>query len=512
MENQDQYLKKLWWLLGISFCFKLFVGTVLELGNDEVYYWTYALQPDYNHFDHPPMVGLLIRLTTFNLHWVSGLSLRLGAIIGCGISSIFIFKTGKQIANERVGWYAALLYNVSIYTGFIAGLFILPDSPQMPFWTAALYVMSLLITEQKEKQLSTWLGLGLLIGLACLCKVHGLYLWAGFGIYILFNQPKWLLNYRLYLGFVATLIFFLPIVYWNILNDFITYKFHSERVTKFSTDWDNLLQELVGEFAYQHPIVFVISLLGIGFSIKHSKLLKSQVQSWLFWMSIPMIVFFWSMALFNSSLPHWSGPGYIPLYFMAGQYLSTKSNRLYPISLRIAMGGVVMVVLAGYAFTRYLPLQLGSKDMSTLGETNPLLDISGWSDFGNEFNAFYLADVSKGNMQKDAPIVVNNWFPGGHILFYVARATGQPVIGIGKLNELHKFAWLNKMMPALALQDNAYFIVPSNVPCNELDQYLDYFTSIEKAAVIDQKVGGKLVRYFTIYRMKKCKRLPEKVF
>ena len=88
------YKKRLLWFLLITAILKVIVAAFVELGNDEVYYWTYALQPDFNHFDHPPMVGLLIRLTSLNLWWASGVSLRLGAIIGCAISSYFIFLTG----------------------------------------------------------------------------------------------------------------------------------------------------------------------------------------------------------------------------------------------------------------------------------------------------------------------------------------------------------------------------------------------------------------------------------
>ncbi|MCK9271867.1 MAG: hypothetical protein M0P50_15635, partial [Bacteroidales bacterium] len=38
----------------------------LELGNDEVYYWTYARYPALSHFDHPPMVGFFIQAFSFN--------------------------------------------------------------------------------------------------------------------------------------------------------------------------------------------------------------------------------------------------------------------------------------------------------------------------------------------------------------------------------------------------------------------------------------------------------------
>ena len=91
--------KKLWYLLGLSILFKIIIGSSIELGNDDVYYYTYALQPDWNHFDHPPIVGFLIRFTTLNLHWLSDLSMRIGAILGAAISTIFIYLTAVSYTH-----------------------------------------------------------------------------------------------------------------------------------------------------------------------------------------------------------------------------------------------------------------------------------------------------------------------------------------------------------------------------------------------------------------------------
>jgi uncharacterized sodium:solute symporter family permease YidK len=65
------YSAKTLYFIVFAAIIKIIIAPFFELGNDEVYYWTYALQPDWNHFDHPPMVGLLIRLTSLNLYWVS---------------------------------------------------------------------------------------------------------------------------------------------------------------------------------------------------------------------------------------------------------------------------------------------------------------------------------------------------------------------------------------------------------------------------------------------------------
>lgn len=47
----------LWSIIISSVLIRGFLAWYVELGNDEVYYWTYALYPDWSHFDHPPMVG-----------------------------------------------------------------------------------------------------------------------------------------------------------------------------------------------------------------------------------------------------------------------------------------------------------------------------------------------------------------------------------------------------------------------------------------------------------------------
>ena len=61
------YSQKVYLLIFIVAIAKIIAAPFLELGNDEVYYWTYALQLDFNHFDHPPLVGFLIRASTLNM-------------------------------------------------------------------------------------------------------------------------------------------------------------------------------------------------------------------------------------------------------------------------------------------------------------------------------------------------------------------------------------------------------------------------------------------------------------
>lgn len=504
MALTNTYTRKTVLLIIIAASIKLAVSPFLELGNDEVYYWTYAIRPDWNYFDHPPMVGLLIRFTTFNLNWVSELSIRLGSVLCAAISTWFIFKTGKLISNERVGWYSALLYTASIYTTFIAGFFILPDSLQMPFYTAALYVMVYIIQKRNEvNSWSTWLVLGLLIGLAALCKVHGLFLWVGFGLFILIKRRDWLQNPRVYVAGILSLLSLLPILYWNIQNDFITYKFHSGRVTHSGLDIESFGRELLGELAYQNPIVYVLIIIAIISFLRGSlRFRQSRVKVWIFSMSIPMLFVFWGVALRNPTLPHWSGPAFIPLFFLASLWLDKNAKRLMPISIGIAFGFIISALIAATALVKLAPRNFGSQAKENYGEYCPTLDLSGWKDFSISFDSLHKKDIAEKIMTPNTPIITNKWFPGAHIEFYVARPLKMNVIGMGELTDLHQFVWLNKDRPKLNTNQDAYLIVPSNLPVDVLEAYSKLFREVEKPIIIDQIRSGAVVRYFYVYRMR----------
>ena len=193
--DTSSYRKKFFVFAGIVFLLKLFLAFWLELGNDEAYYWLYSQYLQWNYFDHPPMVAIWIRLFTANLsleHFEG--FIRLGSVVGSVLSSWFLFRTVALLHSERAGWFAALLYNISFYSAITAGLYILPDSPQMVFWTLGLLLIAKIT--KKENSWTNWLLFGLISSFCIMSKVHGAFLWIGLGGYILFKKSSWLKNHR----------------------------------------------------------------------------------------------------------------------------------------------------------------------------------------------------------------------------------------------------------------------------------------------------------------------------
>lgn len=510
------YQKKIWWLIVVTVIVKIVLSHFLELGNDEVYYYTYAIQPDWNHFDHPGMVGWMMRLTSLNLSWVSTLSMRIGSIFCAAAASFVIFKTGSLLKDEKAGYIAAWMYTLSIYTSIIAGLFVLPDSPQLLFFTLSIYWMVKWVVQPFQFKTKDWMILGLLIGLATLSKVHGLYLWIGFGAFILFHQTKTLQKKQLYIAVLISIVCIVPILYWNIQNDFITYRYHSKRVMHTGILLDSFMQQIIGEIIYQNPLVYISVLISLFNLKKLKQVFQNKSLPLLLWLSLPLIFTFWALSLFNPTLPHWTGPGFIALFLIAGVYWSQHTtNTNLPAIIKWA-GGLLGALILGFLLLVYVfPRQMGSDKLENLGEYNPINDVTGWKDFTMVFEQIVNKDKQSSAMKTNAPIIVNKWFPAGHILFYTAKPLQMQVYAIGALEDVHKFAWLNNQLEhlnkGLKIGDDAYCVVPSNLPSNPSLLYGKYFQTIEKPDTIPVVSRNVLLRNFYVYRLRKCVAIPPSI-
>jgi hypothetical protein len=487
------------------------VASVTELTNDEVYYYTYALHMQWNYFDHPPGVAILIRLFTLNLSFTNELFVRLGAIACAAVGTWLSYVIGKKIRNERTGFYAAVLYNTSIYSSIIAGTFILPDSPQIICWLAGLLVLIHIVNEfenNKNVRPLNWLLFGALSGICILCKVHGIFLWNGLGLYILFYKRKMLSQAWLYISFIITLLLISPIVFWNIHNNFITYTYHSNRVAVHSLQINtkSFLQATFGQVFYYNPINVWLIIQSVTF-LRKEKLFNSSVQKILLFAGLPIIIVVSVISLFDTVLPHWSGPGFVTLTFIAAAYLDKKikQDQFYlPVILKSSIALIALFIVAGLSTIFFYPGTIGSKKINTYGAGDFTLDMSGWKNFGSEYISWVKQQNDSSGI-KQLKIVCNKWFPAAHIEYYVARPTHTEVVGVGELNDLHNFAWLNHARTDLKKGEDALCIVPSNYSVDMQAVYGNCFTSIKPIHIFKMERNGKTSRFFTVFLLKNYK-------
>lgn len=492
------------WLILIAGIIRSIVAATTLLGNDEVYYVFYPEHLQLNYFDHPLGIALFLKFFTLNGLLNHEFFIRLGSIICSALNTWIIYKIGSQIKDERTGWFAALLYNASIYCSIIAGIFILPDSPQTTFWLLGLLLMHrLFFTDLSvSRKRNTTLLLGICIGLCTICKIHGVFLWLGAGLYIVFFNRKWLSYWWLYVAVLITLIIISPILIWNIQNDFIMYRFQGGRVDASQPlHYDYMLTEIAGEFFYNNIFNVVMIIVAVVAFVKKKIFLSKQKYYWILFSALPIIIIFWIFSLRGNTLPHWSGPGYMTLLLLAAAYWSDKSQVKIPFLLKASLTFILIVLIGGVLTVRYYPGTLGNKDEAYLGDGDFTLDMYGWNKLAPVMDSIYQKDLALGKIHPDVFLTANKWFPAAHINYYVAQPLKKPFYAIGDLIDIHHYKWLNEQRKYDPAGKDAYAIVPSNMFYDAANIYNNNFLYIDTAAIVPQYRSGALVRKFYVIRL-----------
>jgi len=470
----------------------MIIAIVLELGNDEVYYRLFAEPLQWNYFDHPPMVGWLIRISTFNLFFDNTFTVRLGAIICSAVTTWLMYKCGERLVNGYTGFLAALLYTSCIYGSVIAGTFILPDSPQMVFWVGSLYLL-IKITETKyltKKASKDILWFGLLTGFGMLCKIHTVFLWLGFALYLLFYCRQWLKHWSIYAAASVTILFFTPVLLWNVQHDFITFFYHGKRVdvSNQTIHTDSFFSFAGGLVFYCNPVVFFLIVRAVWHRDLFVKRTNKRI---LLLTSLPLMAVAAFIALFKQVLPHWAGPAFCSLILLTASYYSrihwsSRSKKLVPPGFLFA--GVIFIFVTAAALAMVLLFQgtMGSRDEIRKGEGDITLDVYGWRDFSKNFDSIYHSTHTS-TLNHPTLILADKWFPAAHIEYYVARPLGIQTMAAGPIEDIHQYHWLNKECGLPADSVDIYVISPSN-----------YLVQNEKIPVVKDAIPARtdtLIQY-----------------
>ena len=498
----------IFYLLIISAVVRALMAAVLSLGNDEAYYYTYALYPALSHFDHPPMVGWVIQLFSLNLHFSSEIFIRMAAVVAGTVNTWLMYCIGKQLSDERTGWYAALLYTATIYGFVIVGVFILPDSPQSVFWLSAIFFLLKAFGREMDVKAKRWFFLAsVFIGLALLSKYTTAYLWLGMIIYILVYNRKWLATKVFYWAHLVIGLLFLPVIIWNAQNGFVSFLFHSGRVEPViaSLRLDYFFPEILGEALYINPVVFVLVLIAVvAFFTGKFNDQKPQV-SLLIWSAVPLICTFMFISLFRRTLPHWNSAGYMTLLPLTALWLRNRSEVVWPALLKDALVFILFLITFATVqiFTGFIPFEKFVKEKEGKGTSDYSLEMYGWRQLWTKFTPLAAKYEKEGAMPLNAPIVSYRWFPAANYSYYAARGTGHYVLAAGDTSDIHKFVWINQMYGGFKLNSDAWYITSSRNIKDPKSMSAVTYEKIMPPDTISVIRMGKTAYYFYVYRLKK---------
>jgi hypothetical protein len=264
--------------------------------------------------------------------------------------------------------------------------------------------------------------------------------------------------------------------------------------------------EILGEFLYQNPIIFVLVWVAVIYGLRnHTQFIEKRKFHLLLFQAIPMISVFIFFSLFRRTLPHWTGPAYISLILVGAAFLSRKNRKRifnYPPALSASVILLTLVLLLGYSEIKYGVLNTGAflkKDVT--------LDMYGWNQLRKEFEPIKIKAEKEKVIQENAPIISPRWFPAAHLDYYVAKRTNTYVMGWGSLERIHKYAWMNENRGGYKKGMDVWYITMDS---DFMNPWMGekYFENSIAYDTIEIKRSGKTVNKAYLYIFENLKKLP----
>tara|TARA_B100001287_G_scaffold197505_1_gene167101 strand:+ start:965 stop:2536 length:1572 start_codon:yes stop_codon:yes gene_type:complete len=496
-------------LLIFNFLVRLIIILLTNLGNDEVYYVQYALNPDISHFDHPPLVGLLIRLSTFNLYFIhNDFFVRLGALIIGSLNLFIVYKIGAMLKDRVTGLISALLYSSSFYTSIIVGTFILPDTPLSLFWLLSILAFIYFISNPQKFRYAIII-FGLTVGFGLVSKYQAIFLWVGATLYFLIYNRQTLFTSKFWISIGLTLIIFSPILYWNFTSDYSGINYHSERVGNKSwiPSFDYFFSEFFGQIFYHNPFNIVLIIIAFMQTFKQNIRSIDKKITFLLCCGLPLILLTLFMSLFNKTLPHWSGPAYFSLILITGYSCTSLENSMPKKSLRnIMVSGVFFFYLiVGSALFQIKTGFFSSSNRSEvekIGRSDFTVDIGLWKKIANEIALKIDRDkLSNSSDCSNNYIFTHNWFPAAHIDYYYALPNNIKLFVTGNYKKQHEYIKINKLRGRIPLHSNVYYISTSNYYQAPEQTLVDKFENIETVEIIPIQIKNKTIVNLFIWKL-----------
>jgi dolichyl-phosphate-mannose-protein mannosyltransferase len=398
---------------------------------DELYYIACSKHLAWGYVDHPPFSIALLALVRGLIGdslpalrivpalagaagvWLAG---RMARALGAG-------RSGQALAAIAVAAAPIFLFTTHIYS---------MNAFDLLFWSLASY---LLIRAIEAGATSTWVALGLVLGLGLLNKISVLWLGGGLAVgLVLTPHRRLLLTRRPWLAAAIAGVIFLPYVIWQIRNGWPTVEF-MRNATSVKMAPVSPLEFVSSQILVMHPLSAPLWLGGLVFLFFGREGRRWRILGWIY------LSVFLLLIVGGKSRASYLAPAY-PILFAAGAAGLEALARRW--SSRWLMPAYAALLLAGGAALAplglpALPVERFVKYSRTLGvgirqEENASLgalpqhfaDMFGWEDLAVEVARIYNALPE--NDRKRCAIFTENYGEAGAIDFFGSRYGLPPAI------------------------------------------------------------------------------------
>lgn len=360
-------------LVAVLALWRLYLSSALQLHPDEAYYWLWSRYLDVSYFDHPPMVAYFIWVSTFFSK--SELWVRFSGTLVLLLLSGLMWRIAMQLfKSEPVAAGSVLLFNLYPLT-MLGMIVITPDVPVLLFWSVSVYLFLRIMDSQ---QTWLWYPLGVTFGMALLSKYTAVLMVPCFLLYLLLTEERrWLKTVHPYLAMGVGFLCFLPVVFWNSGNEWVSFIFqlkHGLGANNFNAS--NAAQYTAGQMLIAGPITWLLGMYAAGVSWyrrdKNTLLLACT--------AVPVILFFGFTSFRKLAGPNWPAFAYFSFSLLVSQYGLAGYSKIRRSLWSAALLSTLALSLTATLHARFSFLPL-SEELASADATNWFY---GWRELGAE--------------------------------------------------------------------------------------------------------------------------------
>jgi len=251
------------------------LGFSIEFSVDEAHYALYAQHLAWSYFDHPPLVGWiqwpLVTLTS--TEGLIRLIPELLWILSCYLVYQVTLELHHLIQGRNAGYLTSALPSPNI-CGLMAVLAIiaapiphvlaiglLPDTLLTPL-SLGLMWMALRWLMKDHFSMVDWVVTGVLLGLAGLSKYTAAFTAIAL-LFVFISTPRkaWVTKLGFWIAALIALAFITPVLYWNYINDWISFKYQIAHGAGSSWLWRRLAAYLGVQVLVYGPLLVLGAFL-----------------------------------------------------------------------------------------------------------------------------------------------------------------------------------------------------------------------------------------------------------
>jgi hypothetical protein len=294
----------------------------------------------------------------------------------------------------------AVLAIVAAPMPHVLAIGLLPDTLLAPL-SLGLMFMALRWLIQDHFTVGDWLLTGALLGLAGLSKYTAIFTAiALLLVFVVAHRKPSIGKIGFWLALLLALLFISPVLYWNWLNDWISFKYQIAHGSGGEWLWRRLGAFLGIQIVVFGPLLIIGSYIFLKDCIHATRLSLLALLGFFF---IPFIIF--ASLSGGGGLPHWTTPAWFCLAPFAGIGLAKAWSLQHRTVIRALFIFQVALCMIGFGFV------LSGGITSTSIKSNPIADLYGWKLAGQKVAELTQATKADG-------IAVQNWTLASRAAWY----------------------------------------------------------------------------------------------